>query len=52
MLARAEITGLTAGLCVGSLNTPPTPTKLADWLDNQGATLGQTYASKLHRHYR
>jgi len=51
VLTRDEIWGLTSGLCVPSLNSPPTDTKLSEWLTRHGSSLGKAYASEVERHY-
>ena len=49
---RDEIKGLSAGLLVSrSMEEPPAPTRLSDWLARHGSELGQRYASEMHRHY-
>lgn len=53
VLARDEIDGLSAGLCVSG--DPPavtTPTRLSEWLTAHKDTLRRVYASELRRHYR
>ena len=51
VLTRAEIDGLMAGLLVS--DGPPTgQASLGRWLDENGGTLGRSYASELDRHYR
>ena len=53
VLTRAEVAGLSAGLCVSDADHPPTgTTKLSEWLDRRRDTLGRTWASELQRHYR
>ena len=53
VLTRDEIAGLAAGLCVSDADHPPTgTTRLTEWLDRRGDTLGRTWASELGRHYR
>ena len=48
-----EIRGLSAGLLVSrSGDEPPATTRLSEWLDQSGSTLGQRYASEVQRHYR
>ena len=51
VLTRTEIDGLMAGLLVS--DGPPTgQVSLSKWLDENGGTLGRSYASELDRHYR
>ena len=51
VLTREEVDGLMAGLLVSS--GPPTAgTRFTEWLEAEGATLGNRYASELARHYR
>jgi len=50
VITRDEIAGLMAGLLVSE--APPTaPTRLGEWLDTHGATLGRQYASEVARHF-
>jgi NADH dehydrogenase len=51
VLTRDEVDGLASNLLVSS--APPTgTTRLADWLEEEGPTLGREWASELGRHYR
>ena len=53
VLSRDEMAGLTGDLLVSkSADPPPGQTRLADWLDENAAQLGERYASELERHYR
>ena len=53
VLTRDEIDGLSADLLVSkSGEAPPCSTRLSDWLDENGALLGASYANELARHYR
>ncbi len=53
VLTRDEIDGLSSNLLVSkSGSPPPCPTRLSDWLDENGARLGASYQSELARHYR
>lgn len=46
-----EVRGLSANLLVS--NQPPTcSTRLSDWLEENGPSLGQNYASEIERHYQ
>ena len=50
MLTPEEVDGLMAGLLVS--NEPPRcKTRLADWLEENKASVGKRYASELKRHY-
>ena len=50
-LTRDEVDGLMAGLLTSG--KPPTgTTRLADWIDDNAAGLGQLYVSELRRNYR
>ncbi len=50
LLTRDELDGLMASLLVSA--APPTgSTRLSEWLSANAATLGQSYASELRRHY-
>ena len=51
VLSRWEIDGLMANLLV-SEGPPTAPTRFTEWLEAEGASLGQRYASELARHYR
>ncbi len=51
MITRDKIDGLMAGLLV-SRNTPTGTTRLEHWLCEHKESIGQHYASELHRHYR
>lgn len=51
VLTRDEVAGLMANLLVS--DDPPTgQTRLADWLEENAASVGVRYASELARHYR
>ena len=51
VLTKDEIDGLMAGHLVSA--APPTAsTRFTEWLEAEGASLGQRYASELARHYR
>ena len=51
VLSKDEIDGLMAGHLVST--DPPTAfTRFTEWLETEGTTLGQKYASELARHYR
>ena len=50
-LTREEIAGLAANLLT-SPNPPQCPTRLSEWLAENGSNLGRAYASELGRHYR
>ena len=51
VVTRDEIDGLMAGLLVSDV--PATgSTRLSDWLNETGSTLGVRYTSELARHYR
>ena len=53
VLTNDEIKGLSAGLLVSKSDaTPPAPTKLSEWLVDNGAELGRGYASEIARHYQ
>ena len=53
VLTRDEIKGLSAGLLVSKSDSqPPAPTRLSEWLEENGAELGRRYASEIQRHYR
>ena len=53
VLTMDEIRGLSAGLLVSRSGAEPTaPTRLSEWLDENGSELGQRYASEVKRHYR
>ncbi len=53
VLTRDEIDGLSAGLLVSKSGAPPPcDTRLSDWLEENGARLGASYANELARHYR
>ena len=51
VLTKDELDGLMAGLLV-SADPPTAPTRFTEWLEAEGASLGQRYASELTRHYR
>ena len=51
VLTKDELDGLMAGLLV-SAGPPTAPTRFTKWLEAEGASLGQRYASELARHYR
>ncbi len=51
VLTEQEIAGLMADLLISS-ESPTGTTSLADWLRANAKTIGQEYASELHRHYR
>ena len=51
VLTKDELDGLMAGLLV-SADPPTAPTRFTEWLEAEGASLGQRYASELARHYR
>ena len=51
VLTQDELDGLMAGLLVSS-DPPTAPTRFSEWLEAEGASLGQHYASELARHYR
>lgn len=50
-LTKEEIAGLAANLLT-SADPPQCPTRLSDWLTENGNNLGRAYASELGRHYR
>jgi NADH dehydrogenase len=50
MLTRDEVRGLMANLLI-SPDEPRGRTRLSDWLRDNAATIGTTYASELKRHY-
>ncbi len=50
VLTRDEVAGLSAGLLV-SAAAPTGQTHLADWLAQNRATVGRSYASEVKRHY-
>ena len=53
VLTNDEIKGLSAGLLVSRSDaTPPAPTRLSEWLVDNGAELGRSYASEIARHYQ
>ena len=53
VLTRDEIDGLSADLLVSKSGAPPPcDTRLSDWLDENAALLGASYANELERHYR
>ena len=52
VLTKDEIKGLSAGLLVSKSNQPaPAPTKLSEWLEQNGKNLGHHYTSEVRRHY-
>ena len=51
VLTKDELDGLMAGLLV-SADPPTASTRFTEWLEAEGASLGQRYASELARHYR
>ena len=51
VLSKDELDGLMAGLLV-SADPPTASTRFTEWLEAEGASLGQRYASELARHYR
>ncbi len=51
VLTKDELDGLMAGLLV-SADPPTAPTRFTEWLEAEGPSLGQRYASELARHYR
>ena len=51
VLSKDEINGLRAGHLV-SADPPAASTRFTEWLEAEGASLGQRYASELARHYR
>ena len=51
VLTRAEIDGLMAGLLVSD-GPPNGRTSFSGWLEDNGATLGRSYASEIRRHDR
>ena len=51
VLTKDELDGLMAGLLASS-NPPTCSTRFTEWLEAEGASLGQRYASELARHYR
>ena len=51
VLTRDEVDGLTAGL-LSSDAEPAGTTKLGDWLEDNGANLGQEYVSELIRNFQ
>ncbi len=51
VLSKDEIDGLRAGHLV-SADPPAASTRFTEWLEAEGASLGQRYASELARHYR
>ena len=51
VLSKDEIDGLMAGHLV-SADPPTASTRFTEWLEAEGASLGQEYASELARHYR
>ena len=52
VLTRDEIKGLSAGLLVSKSGEPaPAPTRLTQWLEENGKELGRRYASEVKRHY-
>ena len=51
VLTKDELDGLMAGLLV-SADPPTASTRFTTWLEAEGASLGQRYASELTRHYR
>lgn len=51
VLTEDEIDGLMAGLLM-SAGPPTASTRFSEWLEAEGASLGQRYASELARHYR
>ena len=53
VLTRDEIKGLSRGLLVSRTDEPaPAPTRLSEWLVENGGELGKRYASEVKRHYR
>ena len=53
VLSRDEVAGLAANLLVSnSAEPPPGRIHLADWLDENGRSLGRQYANEMARHYR
>ena len=53
VLTRDEIKGLSRGLLVSGQHEPaPAPTRLSEWLVENGGELGKRYASEVKRHYR
>ena len=53
VLSRDEVAGLSANLLVSnSAEPPPGRIHLADWLDENGRSLGRQYANEMARHYR
>ncbi len=51
VLTKDELDGLMAGL-LASADPPTAPTRFTEWLEAEGASLGQRYASELTRHYQ
>ena len=52
VLTKDEIKGLSRGLLVSHSTEPaPAPTRLPQWLDENGAYLGNRYANEVARHY-
>ena len=52
VLTKDEIKGLSRGLLVSHSETPaPAPTRLTDWLNQNGDQLGHRYANEVSRHY-
>ena len=51
VLTKNEITGLSRNLFVSnSSSLPPAPTRLSEWLEENGDKLGRDYASEVARH--
>ncbi len=51
VLTKDEVDGLMSDLLI-SKEKPPGKTRLADWLENNKASVGTKYASELARHYK
>ncbi|NQW24144.1 MAG: NmrA family NAD(P)-binding protein [SAR202 cluster bacterium] len=51
VLTKAEIDGLMAGLLVSD-GPPNGQARFSRWLEENGETLGRSYASEMNRHYR
>ena len=51
VLTKDELDGLMAGL-LASADPPTASTRFTEWLEAEGASLGQRYASELTRHYQ
>ena len=53
VLTKDEIEGLKRNLLVSNAEGPaPAPTKLTEWLQENGKMLGRKYASEVALHYR